>query len=163
MTSVTLFNQIQVDQIRPQDLLPHRPPMLLIDRVIEYLPGVSVQAETFIKPDTMFFQGHFPGEPILPGVVLVEMMFQACGIFGRLEALNVVDVSSIQKDYRPRSGRAIKIDNMTFNKPVLPNDTVRIRAVFDHRMLNFSVFKARVDIEGRGLAAKGIVTVLINA
>lgn len=163
MLSETLLNQIQADQLRPEDLLPHRPPMLLIDRIVDFIPATSVLAETFVKPDTMFFQGHFPGEPILPGIVLVEMMFQACGVFGRLEALNAVDLSAVQKDYRPKSGRAIKIDNMTFNKPVLPNDTLRIQAVFDHKMLNFSVFNARVDIDGRGLAAKGIVTVLINS
>ncbi|NEU69758.1 3-hydroxyacyl-ACP dehydratase FabZ family protein [Spirosoma agri] len=164
MISVTVFNQIQADQIRPEDLLPHRPPMLLIDRLVDYTPGLSVEAETIVKPDNMFFQGHFPGEPILPGIVLVEMMFQACGIFGRLEALNLVDADSAQAGvYRPRSGRAIKIDNMTFNQPVLPNDRVTIRAVFDHKLLNFSVFKARVDIDGRGLAAKGTVTVLINS
>jgi 3-hydroxyacyl-[acyl-carrier-protein] dehydratase len=163
MLSGTTINQLQVDRLRPQDLLPHRPPMLLIDQLVDYIPGESILAETFIKPDTMFFQGHFPGEPILPGVVLVEMMFQACGIFGRLEALNAVEVSDVSENYRPKSGRAIKIDKMTFNKPVLPNDTVRIQAVFDHKMLNFSVFKARVDIDGRGIAAKGIVTVLINS
>lgn len=137
--------------------------MLLIDQLTEYEPGQSVQAETLVQPDNIFFEGHFPGEPILPGIVLAEMMFQACGLFGRLEALNAADSGAAQMAaYRPRSGRAIKIDNLTFNQPVLPNDRLRILATFSHKILNFSVFKAQVDIEGRGLAAKGTITVLIN-
>jgi 3-hydroxyacyl-[acyl-carrier-protein] dehydratase len=138
--------------------------MLLIDTLLDYTPGVSVQAETIVQPDNIFFQGHFPGEPILPGIVLAEMMFQACGIFGRLEALNAPDSDKGQlTNYRPKSGRAIKVDKLTFNQPVLPGDQLLITAIFDHTLLNFSVFRAKVEIAGRGVAAKGTITVLINA
>lgn len=145
---------------KPAELLPHRPPMLLIDRVDAYEPGVSVRVSTDIQPDMPFFKGHFPGEPILPGVILIEMMFQACGIFGRMEALNSHPAGA--ETYRPKSGRAIKIDSASFSQPVLPGDRLVVEARYKHRLMNFSVFEASVTIEGRGAAAKGVVTVLIN-
>lgn len=147
---------------KPHQLLPHRPPMLLLDEIEVYNPGESVTASTFIHPENPFFEGHFPGEPILPGVILVEMMFQTCGVFGRLEAIcAAAPAEQSVEAYRPKSGRAIKIDTLTFNKAVLPNDRLLITAVFSHKLLNFSVFNARVEISGRGTAAKGTVTVLI--
>lgn len=135
--------------------------MLLVDEIQTYVPGESVTATTFVHPEMVFFEGHFPGEPILPGVILVEMMFQSCGLFGRLEGINA-QAETAGEAYRPKSGRAIKIDSLSFIKAVLPNDQVVITVVFSHKLLNFSVFNARVDIQGRGLAAKGMVTVLIN-
>lgn len=148
---------------QPHELLPHRPPMLLIDELQAYEPGKSVTATTYVHPENPFFEGHFPGEPILPGVILVEMMFQTCGVFGRLEAMHTTPfIDSPGETYRPKSGRAIKIDTLTFNKAVLPGDRLQITATFSHKLLNFSVFNARVEINGRGTAAKGTVTVLIN-
>ena len=147
----------------PAELLPHRPPMLLLDEIQTYVPGESVTAATFVHPEMIFFEGHFPGEPILPGVILVEMMFQTCGLYGRLEAINALPQEGSASDpYRPKSGRAIKIDSLSFSKAVLPNDHLLITSVFSHKLLNFSVFNARVEIIGRGTAAKGIVTVLIT-
>jgi 3-hydroxyacyl-[acyl-carrier-protein] dehydratase len=148
---------------RPAELLPHRAPMLLLDEILDHTPGVSVTAATRILPDNPFFEGHFPGEPILPGVILVEMMFQTCGVFGRLDALHAESLTgAVPTDYRPKSGRAIKIDTLTFSQAVRPDDRLRITATFSHKLLDFSVFRAQVEIEGRGMAAKGTVTVLIT-
>ena len=111
----------------------------------------------------MFFQGHFPNDPILPGIVLIEMMFQACGVFGRLENLHARSLAGEDvTETRAKSGRAIKIENTSFSRPVFPNDVLIIKAEPKQKLFNFSVFKASVEIEGRGVAAKGIVTVLIN-
>ena len=142
-------------------MLPHRPPMLLIDRVVAHEPGSSITVGTDILPDNPFFEGHFPGEPILPGIVLIEMMFQACGIYGRMEALTQLPTEKAAA-WRPKSGRAIKIENASFSKPVLPNDRLIIHVRHKHRIMQFSTFDASVTIEGRGVAAKGVVTVLIN-
>jgi 3-hydroxyacyl-[acyl-carrier-protein] dehydratase len=147
----------------PKDLLPHRAPMLLIDEIDEYIPNKSIQVRTQVTPDNMFFQGHFPNEPILPGIVLIEMMFQACGVFGRLENLHSRALAGEEvSDTRAKSGRAIKIENTSFSRPVFPNDVLIIRAEPKQKLFNFSVFNASVEIQGRGIAAKGVVTVLIN-
>jgi 3-hydroxyacyl-[acyl-carrier-protein] dehydratase len=147
----------------PKDLLPHRTPMLLIDEIDEYVPGISIKVRTHIKPDSMFFEGHFPNDPILPGIVLIEMMFQACGVFGRLENLHARSLAGeVIKDTKAKSGRAIKIDSASFSRPVYPNDTLIIYAEPKQKLFGFSVFHAKVDIEGKGTAAKGVVTVLIT-
>lgn len=60
----------------PTDLLPHRPPFLFVDEVVELVPGRSARARLFVDPDAPFFAGHFPGNPILPGVIIVEALAQ---------------------------------------------------------------------------------------
>jgi 3-hydroxyacyl-[acyl-carrier-protein] dehydratase len=157
----------------PKELLPHRDPMLLIDSVKEYKPGISVIAETHVKPGNRFFEGHFPGEPIMPGVILVEMMFQACGIFGRLEALSKAQQQAPtngpaagpgrQPGGPPPSGRAIKIEQVAFSRVVLPDSHLQIRVRHKYQIMHYMIFDAVVEIMGGGgVAAKGTVTVLIR-
>ena len=149
----------------PKDLLPHRAPMLLLDSVKEYKPGQSVTAHTHVTPDNRFFEGHFPGEPIMPGVILVEMMFQACGIFGRLEALSLIQQAGGPKQPGgpAQSGRAIKIENVSFSRAVRPDDHLEIRVRHKYQIMRYMVFDAVVEIlNGGGIAAKGTVTVLIR-
>lgn len=67
----------------PTDLLPHRPPFLFVDEVLELVPGESARARWRVDPDAAFFAGHFPGNPILPGVIIVEALAQT----GALAAL----------------------------------------------------------------------------
>ena len=73
---------INVEQI--QQLLPHRYPFLLVDRVIEIVPDVSVVALKNATINEPFFQGHFPGHPVMPGVLIVEAMAQAAGLLTQL-------------------------------------------------------------------------------
>lgn len=67
----------------PADLLPHRPPFLFVDEVLDLVPGQSARARWFVDPEAHFFVGHFPGNPILPGVLIVEALAQT----GALAAL----------------------------------------------------------------------------
>jgi 3-hydroxyacyl-[acyl-carrier-protein] dehydratase len=67
----------------PTDLLPHRPPFLFVDEVLALAPGESARARLYVDPDAAFFAGHFPGNPILPGVIIVEALAQT----GALAAL----------------------------------------------------------------------------
>ena len=67
----------------PTDLLPHRPPFLFVDEILDLVPGESARARWYVDPDAAFFAGHFPGNPILPGVIIVEALAQT----GALAAL----------------------------------------------------------------------------
>jgi 3-hydroxyacyl-[acyl-carrier-protein] dehydratase len=73
----------------PTDLLPHRPPFLFVDEILDLVPGDSARARWFVDPASPFFAGHFPGNPILPGVIIVEALAQT----GALAALAEPGVS----------------------------------------------------------------------
>lgn len=139
------------------DLLPHRAPILMVDSIESYIPGVSLAAVKHIAEDNPFFEGHFPGHPILPGVMLVEMMFQTCGLYGRMEASAG---AAGRGNGRPRMGRAIKIENASFLKEVLPGTNLKAEVTFKSRLMNFSTYEAKV-ISDKGVVAKGIVTVAL--
>jgi len=105
---------MDTNQIR--QLLPHRYPMLLVDKVIE-MKAKSIVAIKNITSDEPFFQGHFPGEPIMPGVLIVEAMAQAGGIL----------VINSLKDGADYNTYFIKIDNVKFKQKVVPGDTLIFR------------------------------------
>lgn len=142
---------------RTTDLLPHRAPILMVDSIESYVPGISLTAVKHIAEDNPFFRGHFPGHPILPGVMLVEMMFQTCGLYGRMEAMTFAGNAG---NGRPQMGRAIKIDNARFLKEVHPDTKLKAEVFFKSRLMNFSTYEAKV-FSDNGTVAKGIVTVAL--
>jgi 3-hydroxyacyl-[acyl-carrier-protein] dehydratase len=98
------------------DYIPHRYPFLLIDRVLEMEKGKRIVAIKNVTINEPFFQGHFPGQPIMPGVLLIEAMAQAWGILGVSSAGHKVNSSDIL---------FIGIDKARFRRPVVPGDQVR--------------------------------------
>jgi beta-hydroxyacyl-ACP dehydratase FabZ len=110
-----------VDAREIETLLPHRYPMLLVDRVLEMEPGKRVVGIKNVTMNEQFFQGHFPGHPIMPGVLIVEAMAQ-CG--------GVLLMKSVEN---PQSKVVyfVSIDNVKFRKPVLPGDQLRFELTAD--------------------------------
>src|ERR1700721_4811624 len=95
--------------------LPHRYPMLLIDRVINIrsdYSGVGIKNVTVNEP---VFPGHFPGRPVYPGVMMIEAMAQTAGVIG---------IMSVEGTQKPRAVYFLTIDKCKFRKPVMPGDTV---------------------------------------
>ncbi|MGY4337800.1 3-hydroxyacyl-[acyl-carrier-protein] dehydratase [Bradyrhizobium sp. LM2.9] len=95
--------------------LPHRFPMLLIDRVINIrtdYSGIGIKNVTFNEPQ---FQGHFPDRPVYPGVMMIEAMAQTAGVIG---------IKSVEGTEKPRAVYFLTIDKCKFRKPVLPGDTI---------------------------------------
>ena len=101
------------DIVRVMKLLPHRYPFLLVDRIYDMdrdLSAVGVKGVTINEP---FFQGHFPGFPVMPGVLIIEGLAQTAG---------ALCVHSLGDDYKPQIVYFMGIDNAKFRKPVLPGD-----------------------------------------
>ena len=106
-----------IDSRQIQEMLPHRYPFLLVDRIIEIEPGKRVVGIKNVTINEAFFQGHFPGQPIMPGVLVIEAMAQVGGIL-LMRTLNV----SAEKKLLYLAG----IDRAKFRRPVLPGDQVRL-------------------------------------
>lgn len=100
-------------------ILPHRYPFLLVDRIAEMELGKRVVGIKNVSANEPFFQGHFPGNPVMPGVLILEAMAQVGGILARLS------VPGILEDKAEDSIYFMSMDKVKFRKPVLPGDQLR--------------------------------------
>ncbi len=103
-------------------ILPHRYPFLLVDKIIEMELGKRVVGIKNVTANEPFFQGHFPGNPIMPGVLIIEAMAQVGGVLARLSIPNVME--------REEMGEIVfvSMDKVKFRKPVVPGDQIRFEA-----------------------------------
>ncbi|GAC1458325.1 MAG: 3-hydroxyacyl-ACP dehydratase FabZ [Chamaesiphon sp.] len=127
-----------------QKLLPHRYPFALLDRIIEYVPGqraVGIKNVTFNEPH---FQGHFPGRPMMPGVLIVEAMAQVGGIV-------LTQLPDIEGNLFVFAG----IDKVRFRRPVIPGDQLVMTAeLLCVKRRRFGKMQARAEVDGQ-LVAEG--------
>ena len=98
--------------------LPHRDPFLFIDEVVLLEEGSNIHAVMYVKNDSVFLEGHFPGNPIVPGVILIEAMGQASGILG----FKTMDKTPEEGSIYVLAG----VDKVRFRKRVIPGDTIDI-------------------------------------
>jgi len=131
--------------------LPHRYPMLLVDRVEDLILDRSITAIKAVTINEQFFQGHFPGRPIMPGVLIVEAMAQAAGILA-VESLGLAG-----------SGKLVyfmAIDGAKFRKPVEPGVLLKLEVEFVQKRSSVCKFAGRAMIDGQ-LAAEANFTAMI--
>jgi 3-hydroxyacyl-[acyl-carrier-protein] dehydratase len=98
-------------------ILPHRYPFLLVDRITEVESGKRIVGIKNVSVNESFFQGHFPGHPVMPGVLIIESMAQVSGILAYL---------SCDESVRSKITYFVGIDNARFRKPVFPGDQLRL-------------------------------------
>ena len=140
-----------LDVKRVMEALPHRYPMLLVDRVEELIPDKSITAIKAVTINEGFFQGHFPGRPIMPGVLIVEALAQAAGVLA-VESLGLAG-----------SGKLVyfmAIDGAKFRVPVEPGVLLRLEVEFVQKRATVCKFAGRATIEGK-LAAEANFTAMI--
>ena len=111
---------LNLDEIKK--LIPHRSPFLFVDTCKIIIEGEHGKSQKFFSNDEYFFKGHFPDNPIVPGVIIVEAMAQTAGIV----------VSYKLRNFREKSVLFMSVNKAKFRKPILPNDTV----VFEVKFLN---------------------------
>jgi 3-hydroxyacyl-[acyl-carrier-protein] dehydratase len=121
--------------------LPHRYPIILVDRVLEVVPGERIVALKNVTINEPYFMGHFPGHPVMPGVLIIESMAQACAI------LTYVTLQPKEDD-----GTLFYfagIDAARFKRPVLPGDQLRLEAEMGRVKRGIGKFTARAIVDGQ--------------
>ncbi|MCY7280974.1 MAG: 3-hydroxyacyl-ACP dehydratase FabZ [Sphingomonas bacterium] len=140
-----------LDVTRVMEALPHRYPMLLVDRVERLERDVSITAIKAVTINEHFFQGHFPGRPIMPGVLIVEALAQAAGVLA-VESLGLAG-----------SGKLVyfmAIDGAKFRLPVEPGCLLTLDVEFVQKRASVCKFAGRATVDGK-LAAEANFTAMI--
>jgi len=131
------------------EYLPHRYPFLLIDRVLSCEPGKRLSALKNVTINEPFFQGHFPHHPVMPGVLIIEAMAQACAILTFHSAGARADRRSIYY--------FVGIDNARFKKPVMPGDALRLDVTLERQLRGIWKFSAQALVGDALVAEAGIM------
>lgn len=135
------------------DLIPHRPPFLWVDRIIS-CDDDTITTEKLIAEDLDVFQGHYPGNPIMPGVLLCEIIFQSGALLmtknlqldvGELEAVPVLT----------------RIENAKFKRPVLPGDTAHVKVTITETISSVSFFRGTLKVKGKTAVQVGFSCALV--
>ena len=132
--------KLPIDVTRIQKLLPHRYPFLLVDRVVALDPHKSIVALKNVSINEPFFQGHFQGHPVMPGVLVIEALAQAGGVLTQLSRGTVADNKLFY---------LVKIDNARFSRMVVPGDVLELHVQIKRiiRTMTFYTCVARVGGE----------------
>jgi 3-hydroxyacyl-[acyl-carrier-protein] dehydratase len=130
--------------------MPHRYPFLLIDRVIEYTPFESIKALKNVSINEPFFQGHFPGHPIMPGVLILEAMAQATGM--------LAFYSNQARGDRGNVYYLVGVDKARFKQPVTAGDQLVLKATLVRKLKGIYRFNATAEVEGDVVASAELMT-----
>jgi 3-hydroxyacyl-[acyl-carrier-protein] dehydratase len=133
-------------------LLPHRYPMLMLDRVLECEPGKKVIAIKNVSINEPQFQGHFPSHPIMPGVLIVEAIAQAAGIIA----------ITAHPDFTKKRVYLTGLDGFRFRRPVIPGDTLRITVEKIAEKRAIWKFSALVEVEGQRVAEGELLATVVD-
>ena len=125
--------------------LPHRYPMLLVDRVLECVPGERIVALKNVTANEQYFTGHFPGRPVMPGVMILEALAQAAGILTFVTA-------GIYPDDSVRFYFA-GIDKARFRRPIVPGDQLILKATLERRIRTIWKFSTVAEVAGEEACA----------
>lgn len=144
---------IDVEKIKA--VLPHRYPFLLIDRVLEVVEGKSLKALKNVTVNEPFFQGHFPGKSVMPGVLIVETFAQATALLG---AFGLDETRTSEDDLYYLVG----VDKTRFRKPVVPGDQLILDIEFITVKRNIWKFKASAYVDSKLVASSELLTTLME-
>lgn len=139
-----MLNQEEIKKIIPQ-----RDPFLMIDEVETYIPGESAIAYKHVKADEYYFKGHFPGQPIMPGVLMVEALAQT----------GAVAILSLEEN-QGKNALFGGVDKLRFKKQVVPGDTIKLEVKIIKRKGPIGIGEAIATVDGK-IAVKGQLTFAI--
>jgi 3-hydroxyacyl-[acyl-carrier-protein] dehydratase len=141
----------EIDIERVMEMIPHRYPMLMIDKVIDVVPNLSATGVKNVTINEPFFQGHFPSRPVMPGVLIIEAMAQTAA---------VLVVHSLGRSAEGKLVYFMSIDDARFRKPVVPGDTVLIHIQKERQRGPVWKFSAKAMV-GDNLVAEATYAAMI--
>ncbi len=142
-----------LDIERVQQLIPHRYPFLMIDRVVDLVLDVSATGIKNVTINEPYFQGHFPTRPVMPGVMIIESMAQTAA---------VLVVSTLGSGAEGRLVYFMSVDNARFRKPVVPGDTLHVHVYKRRQRGNVWKFDAQAKVEGRVVADATFAAMILD-
>jgi beta-hydroxyacyl-ACP dehydratase FabZ len=131
-------------------LLPHRYPMLLVDRILEFEDGKRIVGLKNVSANEQFFQGHFPGNPVMPGVLIVEAMAQCCAV------LFLKDIEDRDKKLFLFGG----VDKARFRKPVIPGDQLIMECTVLQKRASTVRMRGEAKVDGAIVAEAEMLSVM---
>ncbi len=141
------MNQMDIHEVMKH--LPHRYPFLLVDKVLDFEAGKSLQAVKNVTINEPFFQGHFPHIPVMPGVLIMEALAQATGILSFKTTGNLPSDNSLYY--------FVGIDNARFRKPVEPGDQLILEVELTRRIRDVWKFKGQALVDGEVVASADLM------
>jgi 3-hydroxyacyl-[acyl-carrier-protein] dehydratase len=141
-----------VELERIMEMIPHRSPFLFIDRVVDIVTGESATGVKNVTVNEPFFEGHFPGHPVMPGVLIVECMAQTAA---------VVVVDALGKGTEGKLVYFMSVESARFRRPVVPGDTLRIHVRKERSRGAVWKFSAQVKVE-EAVVADAAFTAMIR-
>ena len=145
--------QLPIDVNGIQALLPHRYPFLLVDRVTEFEANKRILGIKNVTINEPFFQGHFPGHPVMPGVLVIEALAQAGGLLTQL---------SHQSAATDKLFYLVKIDNAKFSRMVVPGDRLELHVELKRTIRNMAMYQGVARVDGEQVACAEILCAEVN-
>ena len=141
--------QLPIDVLQIRELIPHRYPFLLVDRVLELDPEAKrIVAQKNVSINEPYFQGHFPGRPIMPGVLIIEALAQAGGVMTQL---------SLGRDAQSKLFYMVKVENARFNKQVVPGDVLMLEVQMKRLIRNMGWYYGEAKVDGEVVASAEVM------
>jgi 3-hydroxyacyl-[acyl-carrier-protein] dehydratase len=125
-------------------MLPHRYPFLLVDRVLDYSVGERLRALKNVTINEPFFQGHFPGHPVMPGVLIIESLAQACGLLVQMSRKHDPNTHALYY--------LVKVDKAKFTRIVGPGDQLILEVELKRMIRSMGLFHCRAKVDGKTVA-----------
>ena len=143
----------QIDVQRIMEMIPHRHPFLMIDKVIDVVANEQATGIKNVSINEPYFQGHFPARPVMPGVLIIEAMAQTAA---------VLVVHTLGPASEGKLVYFMSVDNARFRRPVVPGDVLHVRVTKQRHRGNVWKFEGRAEVRGQLMAEAVFAAMILN-